>query len=135
MGIYETLRQIGNLEGHYTLRGSGNSPILEHALALHAGVKWVQRQNIHFREKRAALRGLKNNTLLNFAELPGQKQRRRGFGDTASDSLHFNDPLWPMQWELFNHGHVSLFDLNVMPVWLKNITGRGVVVSIIDDES
>ncbi|XP_017538629.1 PC3-like endoprotease variant B [Pygocentrus nattereri] len=127
------ISRIGNLEGHYTLRGSGNSPILEHALALHAGVKWVQRQNIHFREKRAALQGLKNNTLLKFAELPGQKQRRRGFGDTVPDSLHFNDPLWPMQWELFNHGHVSLFDLNVMPVWLKNITGRGVVVSIIDD--
>ena len=33
----------------------------------------------------------------------------------------------------FNRGQVSLFDLNVMPVWQKNITGRGVVLSIIDD--
>lgn len=27
----------------------------------------------------------------------------------------------------------SGFDLNVMPVWRNNITGSGVVVSIIDD--
>ncbi|XP_035601378.1 proprotein convertase subtilisin/kexin type 6-like isoform X2 [Oncorhynchus keta] len=55
--------------------------------------------------------------------------------DQLDHALTFNDPLWPMQWELFKHGQYSSchFDLNVMPVWSRNSTGNGVEVSIIDD--
>ncbi|XP_029927392.1 PC3-like endoprotease variant B isoform X2 [Myripristis murdjan] len=67
-------------------------------------------------------------------------QRRQSVTDRQPEekrsdhSLTFNDPLWPMQWELFAQGQYSTaFDLNVMPVWSNNITGNGVVVSIIDD--
>ncbi|MGH0161276.1 UNVERIFIED_CONTAM: hypothetical protein FKN15_069563 [Acipenser sinensis] len=52
------------------------------------------------------------------------------------DPLLFNDPYWPMQWELYNQGQFGSpkrFDLNIMPVWKRNITGKGVVVTIIDD--
>lgn len=44
----------------------------------------------------------------------------------------WNDPLLPRQWHLFNKrnpGH----DVNVVPVWRQGITGKGVVVCIIDD--
>ncbi|XP_078256326.1 PC3-like endoprotease variant B isoform X1 [Rhinoraja longicauda] len=52
------------------------------------------------------------------------------------DPMVFNDPYWPLQWELYNqeqYGKPKRFDLNIMPVWKRNITGRGIVVSIIDD--
>uniref|UniRef100_UPI00358F8360 furin-like protease kpc-1 isoform X2 n=1 Tax=Myxine glutinosa TaxID=7769 RepID=UPI00358F8360 len=54
------------------------------------------------------------------------------------DPLRFNDPMWPDQWELYNVGQTQShgpkrFDLNVMAAWKRNITGAGVVVSILDD--
>ncbi|XP_072525112.1 PC3-like endoprotease variant B [Salminus brasiliensis] len=130
------ISRIGNLEGHFTLKGNASSPTLDRTLALDAGVKWVQRQKTHHRARRVATAAQHNNTYYKFTEHSEQKRSGfQGFRQALPDSLYFNDPLWPMQWELFNHGQVgsSLFDLNVMPVWLKNITGRGVVVSIIDD--
>jgi len=58
-----------------------------------------------------------------------RKRRRRGY---------VNDPLFPDQWYLKNVGQTekrchSRLDINVFPAWNKNITGRGVVVSILDD--
>lgn len=44
----------------------------------------------------------------------------------------FDDPLFPLQWYLVNRrkpGH----DLNVLPVWHEGVTGKGVVVALIDD--
>ncbi|KAJ4930973.1 hypothetical protein JOQ06_025274, partial [Pogonophryne albipinna] len=95
-------------------------------------VHWVQRQHSHYRDKRVPERGLDLRT-------PHSSQRkatdRQPEEKKKSDqSLTFNDPLWPMQWELFAQGQYSSgLDLNVMPVWSNNITGAGVVVSIIDD--
>lgn len=51
-------------------------------------------------------------------------------------SLPFNDPFLIDQWYLINRGQAGGprgHDLNVLPVWNKGITGRGVVVSILDD--
>uniref|UniRef100_A0A7M5X1B5 P/Homo B domain-containing protein n=1 Tax=Clytia hemisphaerica TaxID=252671 RepID=A0A7M5X1B5_9CNID len=49
-------------------------------------------------------------------------------------SIHFNDEKWPDQWYLHRtepgyEGH----DMNILPVWKRGITGKGVVVSILDD--
>lgn len=43
-----------------------------------------------------------------------------------------NDPIFKDQWHIFNTafpGH----DVNVIPVWRMNITGKGVVTALIDD--
>lgn len=37
------------------------------------------------------------------------------------------------QYNQGQYGKPERFDLNIMPVWKRNITGRGIVVSIIDD--
>eukprot|EP00063_Salmo_salar_P080826 XP_014055661.1 PREDICTED: uncharacterized protein LOC106604993 [Salmo salar] len=131
---------IGNLEGHFTLRDSRGRPdraALGNTLAERAGVRWVQRQQTHYRDKRAVIRGLDPHHKLQEkqSELPSHRQDTLKTEDQLGHALTFNDPLWPMQWELFNHGQYSSshFDLNVMPVWSRNITGNGVVVSIIDD--
>lgn len=46
--------------------------------------------------------------------------------------MNITDPLFDKQWHLYNsrqQGH----DMNVLPVWERNITGRGVTVAIVDD--
>ncbi|XP_019896932.2 neuroendocrine convertase 1 isoform X2 [Esox lucius] len=130
----EFISRIGNLEGHFTLRDCRGRPdraALERQLAESKGVKRVQRQHPHIRDKRAAVRGLDYNT----HHKEQQNKHTVETEDQQGQSLTFNDPLWPMQWELFNRGQYSSShsDLNVMPVWSRNITGDGVVVSIIDD--
>ncbi|KAM4569022.1 furin-like protease kpc-1 [Fundulus diaphanus] len=133
----EFIQRVGSLEGLYTLRDSRGRPdrvAFERRLVTAAGVLWVQRQHSHYRDKRVPLMGL-------HYDLIKSSQRKRSTADSPSEerkeaqTLTFNDPLWPMQWELFAQGEYSSggFDLNVMPVWRNNITGKGVVVSIIDD--
>ncbi|XP_035983376.1 neuroendocrine convertase 2 [Fundulus heteroclitus] len=131
------IQRVGSLEGLYTLRDSRGRPdrvAFERRLVTAAGVLWVQRQHSHYRDKRVPLMGP-------HYDLIKSSQRKRSTADSPSEerkeaqTLTFNDPLWPMQWELFAQGEYSSggFDLNVMPVWRNNITGKGVVVSIIDD--
>lgn len=46
--------------------------------------------------------------------------------------MNISDPLFDKQWHLYNtqeKGH----DMNVLPVWDRNITGRNVTVAIVDD--
>ncbi|XP_054160265.1 furin-like protease 1, isoforms 1/1-X/2 isoform X4 [Oppia nitens] len=44
--------------------------------------------------------------------------------------MQFDDPRWPQMWYL-NRGQG--LDMNVQMAWNKNITGRGAVVTILDD--
>jgi len=46
------------------------------------------------------------------------------------DKLHLNDPQWPETWYL-NRGNKH--DMNVQEAWEMGLTGKGVVVSILDD--
>ncbi|XP_046400886.1 furin-like protease 1 isoform X2 [Ischnura elegans] len=41
-----------------------------------------------------------------------------------------NDPRWPQMWYLNRGGGL---DMNVKPAWQEGVTGRGVVVTILDD--
>ncbi|XP_029308100.1 proprotein convertase subtilisin/kexin type 4-like isoform X2 [Cottoperca gobio] len=132
----EFIQQVGSLEDLYTLKDSRGRPdraTFESRLSTAVGVQWVQRQHSHYRDKRLPVTGLDNRTT-------HSSQRRESATDRqpeenkSDQSLTFNDPLWPVQWELFAQGkYESGLDLNVMPVWSNNITGTGVVVSIIDD--
>uniref|UniRef100_UPI003AABD16D endoprotease bli-like n=1 Tax=Centroberyx gerrardi TaxID=166262 RepID=UPI003AABD16D len=134
----EFIQRIGSLEGLFTLRDSRGRPdraALEERLAATAGVHWVQRQQSHYRDKRASITGPDHSTTHSSQRRQTATDRRPEEKKSDHYSLTFNDPLWPMQWELFAQGQYSSsgFDLNVMPVWSNNITGNGVVVSIIDD--
>ncbi|XP_050425333.1 neuroendocrine convertase 1-like isoform X2 [Adelges cooleyi] len=51
---------------------------------------------------------------------------------TRKSSLRFPDPLFADQWYL-NGGAKGGFDMNIAPAWQKGYTGKGVVVSILDD--
>nr|XP_046256264.1 proprotein convertase subtilisin/kexin type 4-like [Scatophagus argus] len=133
----EFIQQVGSLEGLYSLRdsrGRSDRATFESRLATAAGVYWVQRQQGRHRDKRVPVTGPDRSST-------HSSQRRESVADRqpekkkSDQSLTFNDPLWPVQWELFSQGEYRSdgLDLNVMPVWSNNITGNGVVVSIIDD--
>ncbi|XP_022060452.2 proprotein convertase subtilisin/kexin type 4-like isoform X2 [Acanthochromis polyacanthus] len=133
----EFIQRVGSLEGLYTLRDSRGRPdrgTFEDRLATAGGVHWVQRQHSHYRSKRVPLTTLDHSPATSSQRTESASDRQPE-ENKSDQSLTFNDPLWPMQWELFAQGEYnsSGFDLNVMPVWRNNITGDGVVVSIIDD--
>lgn len=56
-----------------------------------------------------------------------QKARRRVKRDLR---LQDSDPKWPNMWYL-NRGNG--LDMNVIPAWLEGVTGKGAVVTILDD--
>ncbi|RWS27192.1 hypothetical protein B4U80_06914 [Leptotrombidium deliense] len=52
-------------------------------------------------------------------------------------SIAFNDELWRTQWYLANFARNSFSsrdNLRVVPVWKMGFTGKGVVVTVMDDE-
>lgn len=50
----------------------------------------------------------------------------------AEDRLNIDDPNFEKQWHLFNPNYPGN-DINMADVWYSNITGKGVVVAIVDD--
>ena len=66
-----------------------------------------------------------------FEDLPSEEEnhsklKRQSFG------ISFSDPMFREQWFL-NGGARNGADMNVVPAWRKGYTGKGVVVSILDD--
>lgn len=90
----------------------------------------------HLRHKRIAKRSLSRSeehhrsleqepSVRWFSQQTLKRRSKREFRETA-----LNDPRWSEMWYL-NRG--KSLDMNVQNVWKKNITGRGVVVTILDD--
>ncbi|XP_063066379.1 proprotein convertase subtilisin/kexin type 5 isoform X2 [Engraulis encrasicolus] len=102
--------QIGDLEDHYhflhprIMRRSTASSRGNHSLlTMETNVEWVEQQVVHHRTKR----------------------------DDAT-SASFNDPKWDKMWYI-QCDHNCLTDMNIRGAWRKGYTGRGVVVTILDD--
>ena len=88
---------------------------IEHETLLrsHPQVKWVKRERVLSREKRADI-----------PDRPSHKE------------LHFNDPRLQEEWYIHNEGQTSgpaNFDSKVYDVWQMGYTGKGVVLSVLDD--
>lgn len=90
----------------------------------------------HLRHKRIAKRSLQRSEehhrsleqephVRSFSQQTLKRRSKREFRETV-----LNDPRWAEMWYL-NRG--KALDMNVQNVWKKNITGRGVVVTILDD--
>ncbi|KAK0087632.1 hypothetical protein PV325_000511 [Microctonus aethiopoides] len=101
-------------------------------------IPWFQQQH----EKRRKKRDFDIPSGFSFGDYPGlfddvtptrfrqalHNQRNRG----APNNNLFPDPLYKEQWYL-NGGAKDGFDMNLGPAWQKGYTGKGVVVSILDD--
>lgn len=90
----------------------------------------------HLRHKRIAKRSLRRSeehhrsleqepSVRSFSQQTLKRRSKREFRETV-----LNDPRWSEMWYL-NRG--KSLDMNVQNVWKRNITGRGVVVTILDD--
>eukprot|EP00095_Tigriopus_kingsejongensis_P009291 snap_masked-scaffold175_size286436-processed-gene-1.14 protein:Tk09291 transcript:snap_masked-scaffold175_size286436-processed-gene-1.14-mRNA-1 annotation:"furin-like convertase" len=59
-------------------------------------------------------------------------KRQNTFSGQFTRSSSRSDPMYGQQWHL-NHGAKGGFDMNVEPAWSRGYTGKGVVVTILDD--
>nr|XP_056704983.1 neuroendocrine convertase 1 [Euleptes europaea] len=114
---YDFMGQIGSLENHYLFRHKSHSKRSRRSaahitkrLADDHRVSWVEQQYEKKRSKRSVLR------------------------DSAEN--RFNDPMWNKQWYLQDtrmSPSLPKLDLHVIPVWQKGLTGKGVVITVLDD--
>ena len=65
-----------------------------------------------------------------FRELSLQEDKQHEI--IRRNGLQFTDPMFSSQW-FINGGGRDGADMNVKPAWDKGYTGKGVVVSILDD--
>uniref|UniRef100_A0A224XI33 furin n=1 Tax=Panstrongylus lignarius TaxID=156445 RepID=A0A224XI33_9HEMI len=142
--------QIGSLKGFYLLehrrlhkRSLNHSHEHHELLSAEDHVQWFQQQ----REKRRVKRdGNKrdiftgnpfistydsdfSSALFAHRHSANRNHYRSGGG---LNSFSFPDPLYKEEWYL-NGGAKDGYDMNVAPAWAKGYTGKGVVVSILDD--
>ncbi|XP_016148018.1 proprotein convertase subtilisin/kexin type 5-like [Sinocyclocheilus grahami] len=111
---FANMGQIGGLVGYYQFQHSGiikrstiKSRGKHNLITTENKVKWIQQQMVQKRVKRT---------------------------DTT-DQTHatsFNDPKWDSMWYI-HCDHNCLTDMNIQAAWRRGYTGKGVVVSILDD--
>lgn len=116
---FEKISTIGTLEGYYHLehphhpeRSKRSSESRTELLRQEKEVVWVEQQHEYNRVKR----GVHHQHLA-----------------TRGIEPRFADPLWDEQWYLDDRRASSDLDVNVIPVWNAGISGKGVVVTILDD--
>ncbi|XP_058802575.1 furin-like protease 2 isoform X2 [Phymastichus coffea] len=136
--------KIGALPNYFLFEHNGlrkrSVDVSEHhhkALRDEPNVHWFQQQHEKTRKKRdfSAAPGTFTDYFPVFTDYPLRlhhknyhHQRNRG----APLQNLFSDPLFKEQWYL-NGGAKDGFDMNLGPAWQKGYTGKGVVVSILDD--
>ncbi|XP_050402509.1 furin-like protease kpc-1 isoform X1 [Patella vulgata] len=87
----------------------------------------------HFQHRKVAKRSIRpsNYHHRNLATDPNIKWLEQQIAKRrVKRDLHFNDPKWPIMWYL-NRGRG--LDMNVSHAWSMGYTGKGVVVTILDD--
>ncbi|XP_048877204.1 neuroendocrine convertase 1 isoform X1 [Brienomyrus brachyistius] len=119
---YQLVRQIGALENHYLFKHQSHS-------------RRSRRSAEHITKR------LSEDKRVSWAEQQYEKQRRKR--DVLSTECTncpvenlFDDPMWSQQWYLQDtrtSASLPKLDLHVIPVWRKAITGKGVVITVLDD--
>ncbi|EDO33327.1 predicted protein, partial [Nematostella vectensis] len=129
---FKNLGGIGTLTGHYEFvhdsTGSRMRRSMESRtkrLISHPRVIWAKQQRILDRQKR------------DFFDLLEARasQQQRSLGHERRKRF-YHDPMFAKQWYLQNTGQFNIpegNDIGVLPVWERGFTGKGVVVSILDD--
>ncbi|XP_065170470.1 furin-like protease 2 isoform X2 [Atheta coriaria] len=145
--------QIGSLKGYYLFehqhvhkRSTYRNEHFHSKLENEPQIQWVQQQHEKKRKKRDYVQPSTSPFVQYFGGVaPGAGIGGPGVAATAGPSRHgqpryraavparaFPDPLFKEQWYL-NGGAKDGLDMNLGPAWQKGYTGKGVVVSILDD--
>lgn len=116
---FEKVEPIGTLENYFHLehaeephRSRRNADERTEKLIQDPQVMWAEQQHEKIRVKRGHFH---------------DRMTARGIVP------RFNDPLWDAQWYLDDKRMDQDLDVHVLPVWNQGITGKGVVVTILDD--
>ena len=97
--------------GHYLFTANEHRPShLLRSIRSHPSVEYYAPQVQLIRDKRAVIRAK----------------------PSIGYDITFTDPEYPKQWHLHNSRHAHA-DCNVTGVWANNITGKGVIVAVVDD--
>ena len=125
--------RVANIPGFFEFVHEGtNSRLKKRSLVRtkqltdHPRVNWAAQQRVLERTKRDYLTH----------EYLREKELERKVREERYKRI-FNDPGWVKQWYLVNWGqndeHLVGADIEVLDVWRRGFTGKGVVVSILDD--
>ncbi|XP_017141107.1 furin-like protease 1 isoform X1 [Drosophila miranda] len=103
---------------HHKVSKRSLSPATHHQTRLDddARVHWAKQQRAKSRAKRDFIRM--------------RPSRTSSRATSQVDAMPFDDAKWPQMWYLNRGGGL---DMNVIPAWKQGITGKGVVVTILDD--
>ncbi|GAB6022556.1 Furin-like protease 2 [Chamberlinius hualienensis] len=130
---FSNLGQIGSLDGYYLFEHQRISKrSTDHSIEHHnfledeKNVVWVEQQVELKRTKRDFFDAFRNFPLV---ASPSSIFR---MGGTTMVGHGFPDPLYGEQWYL-HAGAVGGYDMNVIGAWQKGYTGKGVVITILDD--
>ncbi|XP_069939490.1 furin-like protease 2 isoform X1 [Cherax quadricarinatus] len=150
---FTNIGQIGALDSYYLFEHQhvhkrSLDPAHTHHHSLHSDprVMWAEQQVERRRVKRDGLPDEHAAGVAAAAAAPtGNSRHPRQFPDfsrfffsSAPDtpsrrgSSRFPDPLYAQQWYL-SEGAIGGYDMNVGPAWARGYTGKGVVISILDD--
>ncbi|XP_073835799.1 furin-like protease 1 isoform X2 [Musca autumnalis] len=107
------------LFAHHKVSKRSLEPSTHHQTRLDedARVNWAKQQIAKSRRKRDFIR-----------MRPSRTSSRSAFSRVKS--MPFTDPKWEHMWYLNRGGDL---DMNVIPAWKEGITGKGIVVTILDD--
>uniref|UniRef100_A0A663F0U4 Neuroendocrine convertase 1 n=1 Tax=Aquila chrysaetos chrysaetos TaxID=223781 RepID=A0A663F0U4_AQUCH len=114
---YDLVGQIGSLKNHYLFRHKSHP-------------RRSRRSAIHITKR------LSDDERVSWAEQQYEKKRTKRATVRDSAENLFNDPMWNQQWYLQDTRitpSLPKLDLHVIPVWQKGITGKGVVITVLDD--
>lgn len=120
---FENVGQIGSLENFYLLRKTDHARRSKREARIHTRSLNVD-SRVRWAEQQKAKRLVKR-------DLISKREEERAY-----TNVKYDDSQFPDQWYLYDSRTMTdlpKLDLHVIPVWAKNITGRGVVVTIIDD--
>ncbi|XP_017079884.1 furin-like protease 1 isoform X2 [Drosophila eugracilis] len=103
---------------HHKVSKRSLSPATHHQTRLDDDdrVHWAKQQRAKSRSKR------------DFIRMRPSRTSSRAM--SMVDAMSFDDSKWPQMWYLNRGGGL---DMNVIPAWKQGITGKGVVVTILDD--
>ncbi|XP_017052403.1 furin-like protease 1, isoforms 1/1-X/2 isoform X1 [Drosophila ficusphila] len=103
---------------HHKVSKRSLSPATHHQTRLDDDdrVHWAKQQRAKSRSKR------------DFIRMRPSRTSSRAM--SMVDAMPFDDSKWPQMWYLNRGGGL---DMNVIPAWKMGITGKGVVVTILDD--
>ncbi|XP_053202495.1 furin-like protease kpc-1 isoform X2 [Panonychus citri] len=138
-GSPETARSIAEKHGFtYLDHIIDNAYHLQHKRLFKRSLDNGQEGGVHVTSKLKAISSEPLVTSFSQLKLNSRTKRdlirlhsyERPLGRSGSRLNFFDDPKWTQMWYL-NRGQG--LDMNVQKVWAMNITGRGVVVTILDD--